>query len=295
MESLLLALLSGAVAFGFLLFLSWRMSRRRKRLKFPIDEKLLRWPGETLAKKSDDAVLESLIWLGAASVTFAGLDILLPYHTFHTNTPHPLLASCIIGGIGLIASASFAGVFLKKFGRLRDDYLGYFGERLVGEYLDQLKSNGYRVFHDIQCEGAKGRFNIDHVAVGPNGVFVVETKSARKPSLREANFEYKITYDGTEIIHPRGRNRSAINQVCRNADWLSKRLNQMLGLDLNQQPVLVFPGWYVTSLKPGAVIVANHKTVAAFIRNHPGQNLSDSEVDLIGRQLDLLSRDVDAG
>ena len=46
------------------------------------------------------------------------------------------------------------------------------GELVVAEQLEELRATGFRCFHDIVRDG----FNIDHVVVGPPGVFVIETK-----------------------------------------------------------------------------------------------------------------------
>ena len=46
------------------------------------------------------------------------------------------------------------------------------GERHVADVLEELRSNGYRPIHDIVGDG----FNVDHVLVGPGGVFAIETK-----------------------------------------------------------------------------------------------------------------------
>lgn len=50
------------------------------------------------------------------------------------------------------------------------------GERLTGERLDQLRTAGWTLFHDVRWPG-RARANIDHVAVGPQGVFVIDTKN----------------------------------------------------------------------------------------------------------------------
>jgi len=44
----------------------------------------------------------------------------------------------------------------------------------VGRALDLLKLEGYEVRHDIQ---RPGEANLDHVVSGPNGVYLIETKS----------------------------------------------------------------------------------------------------------------------
>ena len=48
------------------------------------------------------------------------------------------------------------------------------GEQAVGALLDSLAGSGWRVLHDISF-GRRG--NIDHVLIGPGGIFTVETKS----------------------------------------------------------------------------------------------------------------------
>lgn len=50
--------------------------------------------------------------------------------------------------------------------------IGAEGERLTGRVLDKL--DGYVVLHDRKIPGS--RANIDHIAFGPGGVFVIETK-----------------------------------------------------------------------------------------------------------------------
>lgn len=47
------------------------------------------------------------------------------------------------------------------------------GEQHVGAILDSLAASGWLPLHDVST----GRGNIDHVLVGPGGVFTVETKS----------------------------------------------------------------------------------------------------------------------
>lgn len=54
---------------------------------------------------------------------------------------------------------------------------GAAGEELVGRLLEDLKRSGYLVFHDVDL----GRGNVDHVLIGPGGVFSVETKSHPGP------------------------------------------------------------------------------------------------------------------
>jgi hypothetical protein len=47
------------------------------------------------------------------------------------------------------------------------------GERAVGAVLAQLEDEGWKALHDISL----GRGNVDHVLIGPGGIFTIETKS----------------------------------------------------------------------------------------------------------------------
>ena len=54
---------------------------------------------------------------------------------------------------------------------------GASGEELVGGLLDELGETGWHVIHDAKL----GAGNVDHIAVGPAGVFTFETKSNPGP------------------------------------------------------------------------------------------------------------------
>jgi hypothetical protein len=67
----------------------------------------------------------------------------------------------------------------KRFfgGSLKRDYdswaQGAEGEEVVGKILEGLRAEGWQVIHDVSF----GRGNIDHIVVGPGGIFTIETKS----------------------------------------------------------------------------------------------------------------------
>ncbi len=53
---------------------------------------------------------------------------------------------------------------------------GAAGEAETARHLDGLRAHGWVVFHDVRWPG-RPRANIDHVAVGPGGVFVIDSKN----------------------------------------------------------------------------------------------------------------------
>ncbi|HEY1458203.1 MAG TPA: nuclease-related domain-containing protein [Solirubrobacteraceae bacterium] len=54
---------------------------------------------------------------------------------------------------------------------------GATGEEHVGALLDGLSGSGWRVIHDASF----GHGNVDHIAIGPGGIFSIETKSHPGP------------------------------------------------------------------------------------------------------------------
>ncbi len=53
---------------------------------------------------------------------------------------------------------------------------GHVGEQTVGSLLEQLRPLGFEVLHDARWPGRKFA-NIDHVAIGPPGILVVDAKN----------------------------------------------------------------------------------------------------------------------
>lgn len=60
---------------------------------------------------------------------------------------------------------------------------GALGEERLGQRLNELSSDTLRVLHDRRIPGT--RANIDHIAVTPNGIYVVDAKRYKgRPSLK---------------------------------------------------------------------------------------------------------------
>ena len=51
------------------------------------------------------------------------------------------------------------------------------GEEYVGAILEELRSDGWLVIHDAELEQS----NVDHIVLGPAGLFTIETKSNPGP------------------------------------------------------------------------------------------------------------------
>ena len=178
-------------------------------------------------------------------------------------------------------------MFVKR-GKIR---LGLFGERAVGDQLEILKTESYRVFHDVPCLGGGGPFNLNHVIVGRGGLAVIKTKTYRKPKEGAAKANCRVEFDGTQLIWPWGRSTGELEQVQRNADWLKAYLKKELAVDVKPMQVLSIPGWYVHTSKPGKVRVLNQKQLPKGINDLRGP-LTAKEEELVVRRLASKCSDV---
>ncbi len=199
----------------------------------PLKDSPLRNPGQSLDSQIDDLRLDMFEPLLVAMI-FIVISIMEWFRWYRDDRPHPLFYSALA-----VAGVIYAVVRThRSWTRLQRLKLGRDGERAVGQYLEQVREEGARVFHDIVGKD----FNLDHVVLSTKGFFVVETKTWSKPVRGEAN----ITYDG-EVIRANGRkrDRDPIRQAIAQGGWLRDLLKESTGKPFVVKPVIVFPGWYV--------------------------------------------------
>lgn len=272
---------------GFLL-----LSRRKERA--PLEFKLLRGAGESL-RREIAAMDENFFFfvMGAAftPIVAAYLVLLLLSKVYpHTQLWIGLLITFIAFGV----TAGLTGRWLwRRFARIRNYRLGYLGERTVAESLAPLLAQGYQVFHDLPAENRGHSFNLDHVVVGPTGLFLIETKTRRKGRARPGLKDHEVAYDGQQLVWPWGEDRHGLEQAQAEARWLSDWIRQITGVNVGAKPILALPGWYVKCTARGPVGVVNAKGLVSAIKGRGGIELTSEQVDLIARQLDARCRDVE--
>jgi hypothetical protein len=141
--------------------------------------------------------------------------------------------------------------------------LGRDGEKIVGQSLEELRIGGAIVLHDIMAKD----FNVDHVVISHQGIFVVETKTFSKLKGRDA----RIVFDGEKLlVDGWPPSRDPIQQVQANTVWVRDLLKESTGKSFPVKSVLLFPGWYVEMVGSHAydsVWVLNPKGLPVFIAN----------------------------
>jgi hypothetical protein len=172
--------------------------------------------------------------------------------------------------------------------RRQDLHLGFDAETAVGQELNTLMFSGFRVFHDFPAEN----FNIDHIAVGPAGVFAVETKGRPKPIKGRGKVDARVFSDGEVLKFPDWNETEPLEQARWQAKWLSKWLSSAVGQPVSVKPVLALPGWFVEMTKRSDVVVYSGKTPQFFSKVQTGEPLPDSLILSIAHQLEQRCRDV---
>lgn len=236
----------------------------------PIKAKPLRVPGQSVAEAREKLVEDSVgqpLTFALFFVVLAGLEW---WRLYADLKPNPILFTA--AAILAVVYAAFR--IWRVLPKLRNLRQALEGERVVGQFLERLRTQGFQVFHDVVGEG----FNIDHVLIGPPGVFTIETKTWSKPRSGRA----EITYDGDRLrVGTHEPDRNPVVQAKAQAAWLKSFLAESTGKKFEVRPAIVFPGWFIAQA-PGAmkdVWVLEPKALPAFLENEPPR-LSSEEVHM---------------
>jgi Nuclease-related domain len=124
-----------------------------------------RTPGQYARATVRRLRMRTLVWLGALAVATAALGRTFGLHDWR------FLASEMV----LLASMFVISHYVLPLLARRDR--GATGEEHVGGLLDCFCDNRWFAIHDATV----GRGNIDHIVIGPAGIFTVETKSHPGP------------------------------------------------------------------------------------------------------------------
>lgn len=109
---------------------------------------------------------------------------------------------------------------------------GYEGERVVGELLEEGLSDKYSVFNDVRFPGRKA--NIDHIVVGPSGIFVLDTKNWRGTVAWAEDGE-------TLLWNGEAEKKGVAKAILADALDVHEKLKTLTNRDFFIKPILVFP------------------------------------------------------
>jgi len=185
----------------------------------------------------------------------------------------------------LIASVYYTRRYMKRFlDKLSEEAVSYRkgadGEALIADDLSDLPDT-YSVFHDLTHPSIGG--NIDHVVVGPTGVFALETKNWK--GLVTLSGQGTLTVDGK---HDHTKDGKVILGRALN---LKKKIEALSNISTFVQAVMVFPIASV-SVEQGTrcnLDVQSRKTLEDYLKRS-----SNSSRTLTPQQIATITRDLNA-
>jgi hypothetical protein len=185
--------------------------------------------------------------------------------------------------LGFFAVAALVILFKTSVRSWQRWFLGRKGESRVTEILKTLPDD-YVILNDIVVPDRKG--NVDHVLIGPNGVFVIETKNY-SGFVKCAEDQWYV--NGRPI-------RSLSKQAKRNSMAVRGCIASLFAQPQNKipyvVPVLVFVGSRIKlKLFKPAVGVVRLNELVAFIRDwKSGRVITADEQQAMVHHLQLLQR-----
>src|ERR1700759_800332 len=93
-----------------------------------------------------------------------GSGLLLAMQSTGFATPGTRMGLALAAALVLVIAGAW--YLAKEAIRRGNHHLGWFGERIPPEDLEPLKTQGWRIFHDVPGERGGHEFNVDHVLVG---------------------------------------------------------------------------------------------------------------------------------
>jgi hypothetical protein len=265
----------------------WR--RRYCRSKKPkLQERLLRPPGYSLSLRLE-ALTDDLFNKIIGSIILCGLTgTEAALATRYIAESFPILPTVLLFGLAAATALPGAIYAVSAYTTMRESHLvriGLRGEQATAEAIAEAADVGFRTFHDIP---AGEDWNIDHVAVGPKGVYLLETKSLKRNGANGDQAEHEVKFDGHTLAFPFGPDRDTVIQARRNAKWLSDYLVRKVGHVIPVDTIVVLPGWSVDG-RNGPIKVMNCNYLTKYLR---GQNdkLPPDHVSRIAEALEEKNR-----
>lgn len=154
--------------------------------------------------------------------------------------------------------------------------LGDLGERWTAQELHALERDGWRPIHHIVFR----HWDVDHVAVGPGGVVVIETKGGRT-EWSDARYQARL--------------QAAAGQARRNADDTRRALRHIIKDAPVHSAVALWPSRNVVGIRTldGTTLLPGRR-LAEWVRELPAGSLDPDTIDTAWERLAKYAEERDA-
>ncbi|RKX32819.1 MAG: hypothetical protein DRP71_11510 [Verrucomicrobia bacterium] len=178
--------------------------------------------------------------------------------------PAWVLVFLVLGAMAAVGFTSWFTFQALHFGRKalvsRQRFLG---KRMVHEALNELVTEKYMIIEDMTLDGLP----LDHVVIGPSGVFLLETQTVMQNRSRfESGDAFQASFDGRSMMFRRRRINAPLDSVRKKCGKLTEWVFEKVGEEIEIKPILVVPGWRIERFGQGMVRVANQVELPEVIR-----------------------------
>jgi hypothetical protein len=221
-------------------------------------------------------VRKNLAKAALSALVFAAVFALLIYRILSTS----ILQVGILEEAGLVFLLAPLVAFYFYLRKYHIYNGGWEGEKQVAKLLNNTLSDGYYLLNDLYLRDGGG--DIDHIVLGPNGVFVLETK----------NWSGSISCNGDEWQRAGKRNFSGSpsRQVKRNAARIKQIIDNapsLRSLGLWVEGIVVFTNNHATlHVNNSAVPILKLSQLPNHITAHKSsRSLSREQLEAIGKEI----------
>ena len=233
----------------------------------PLKRPTQRLPGESI--KDQMKVVRDKFFSEAAMpaglfTAVAGLEWIRHYSA---SPPNPWLITSMA-----VIALIWAGLqFIRTRQKLERLELGRQGEIAVAQALSLLKSDGYELLNDL----VGNDWNIDHVLIGPSGVYTIETKMLMKPRRGLPIIQHM----NNRLLLGKLDLSGHLIQAKAQSNTIRQLFEDHVGGHYSVQPVVVFPGWYIEGEghKENNIWVLEPRAFLKWVHNTP-KKLTDQQI-----------------
>ncbi|GGY02830.1 hypothetical protein GCM10007160_33300 [Litchfieldella qijiaojingensis] len=231
------------------------------RVRSPFDAHQLREPGQVLRDRLDRA-FASLFLNGALGPILTMVPLVYGMGRMLFASEQDWLEWALYGLLSTALVLLFCFLLIRDFQRIRRMKLGLACELAVGQELERLirpDAHPYYVFHDIPAD----TYTIDHVAVTPHGVFVIETRARTPPFDANGREQSQVAVERERLRFPGWSERLPMRKTRQAVQWLRHWLARECRGEVPVRGILTLPGWDIdVSQAPGDLLVVSGEGLA---------------------------------
>jgi len=230
--------------------------------------KILKPSGKHLARQTQKSLLMVVLCIAATSIFLLISFPKLPTRIDLGDYEVPFVLAMVF---------PLAGIW-HYWKRYRDSKMGVEGENMVTQVLKSRLNDDYYLVNDVlYINDRNKKENIDHVVLGPKGVFAIETK----------HYRGRVTYKSGFWRVPFPLKRSPSSQAKGNAFWVNKAIKAsgvFETLKVWVKPIVVFsnPDVKLEIVDPEVEVVTLDKLVNSITSYDNGYSFSPEQLKLMG-------------